>query len=143
MAENFDEAATRAFEDACSLHDAAGPTPAPARLGIPDHLFGLAAECALKAILHGLGQLTLVPGKRPLPKRLAVHVDALWSEYVSQVSGRGAYIVQATNPFTDWAVGHRYEEHALFSVARLQAHRDGALEAMLVLEVARVDGVVT
>jgi len=50
MPTDFRDAAERHFEDAGYLE--AGNRPANA-----DHLFGLSAECALKAVMQGLAQL--------------------------------------------------------------------------------------
>lgn len=140
VAVSYKQAARRSFEDACVLHD---PPPGPSHLGslgTPDHLFGLAAECALKAILMGIGALALSPSGKP-PLNFQRHVDLLWNEYPAHVGGRTALSIPA-NPFRMWTVHDRYEEDATFTEARVAAHRRGAEIAMAVLEQAIVDGVV-
>jgi hypothetical protein len=133
---NFCVAAQRTYRDAALLEQAQ-------RLANADHLYGLAAECALKAVLVGLG---VIPSAGPPPRdRWRKHIDQLWAEYVAYVSGtlhRG-YLVASVNPFQDWEAGHRYEEDALFTPSRLTAHAAGALSAGLILEQAILDGVVT
>lgn len=135
MPPNFCVAAQRTYRDAALLENAQ-------RLANADHLYGLAAECALKAVLVGLG--VILPAQNP-SKMWRKHIDQLWGEYVAYVSGtvhRG-YLVASVNPFQDWEAGHRYEEDALFTPSRLTVHAEGALAAGLILEQAILDGVVT
>ncbi len=132
---NFRMAAQRTYRDAAHLEDGK-------RIANADHLYGLAAECALKAILVGLG---VIPPSAPPPKTWWKHINLLWNQYSTYVSGHhhSSYLVTSTNPFADWVVDHRYEDEALFTEARLRAHAAGALAAGLLLEQAILDGVVT
>jgi hypothetical protein len=136
MAVKFAAAAQRTWADAEVLF---GGTS----LGTADHLYGLAAECALKAILVGLG---VFPSTGPTTKRpWKVHADQLWHEYTAYVSGlagRGTLVPAGPNPFSGWRAEHRYEEDATFTPIRLNGHRVGARAAMATLEQARIDGVV-
>jgi hypothetical protein len=132
---NFRMAAERTYRDAAHLEDGK-------RLANADHLYGLAAECALKAILVGLG---VIPPSGPPPKDFwRKHIDMVWSQYSACVSGQGhsSYLVASANPFAGWKADHRYEDDALFTSVRLRKHSAGALEAGLVLEQAILDGVV-
>lgn len=109
------------------------------RLGTPDHLFGLAGECALKAVLCGHG---LIQGLNPR-KRFRVHIDKLWNEFNSQIQGRGMAPLNASCPFVDWKIEHRYKEDSFFTAARVDRHREGASQAMQILQSAQQGGLVT
>lgn len=134
---HFREAALRAYDDARRLERHAPP---PSRLGTIDHLYGIAAECALKAVLEGLG--AFVPNPYP-PKPFKVHIEQLWDEYATFVSGRAAaFVLPPVNAFSAWKADHRYEGDATFSAGRLAVHHEGAITAMLVLDQAISAGVV-
>ena len=72
MPSDFIDAADRHFEDADFLES-------NGRVANADHLFGLSAECALKAVMQGLG-MALRPGGVPLERRHRVHINDLWLE---------------------------------------------------------------
>lgn len=132
---NFRMAAQRTYRDAAHLEDGN-------RIANADHLYGLAAECALKAILVGLG--VIPPSGPPQNSPWRKHIDSVWGQYSTYVSGHhsSSYLVTSANPFADWVAAHRYEDGALFTPARLRAHSAGALDAGLLLEQAILDGVV-
>jgi len=48
-----------------------------------DHLFGLAAECALKAVMQALGMLSLRSDGVPADKKHKVHINDLWNEFIT------------------------------------------------------------
>ncbi|MCG8554177.1 MAG: hypothetical protein MJD61_02640 [Proteobacteria bacterium] len=128
MPVSFEDAATRMFKDGETLFQRN-------RLGAADHLFGLAAECALKAILTLSGVIT----GSPPAARYKCHVNALWHEYQTAVGGVSRLIPPVgTNPFADWEAAHRYEEDHMFDRPRVDGHRRGAMEAMKALADARV-----
>jgi len=133
MAENFKEAARRMFQDAETLKGSG-------RLGTPDHLYGLAAECALKAILAGMNEISIPT--TPADRRKYPHVNVTWNEYLSAICGRSAPVIGA-NPFESWRAEHRYEADVLFNDVRLRAHRDGARAAMGALDDAVQSGVIS
>ena len=116
------------FKDAESLYGGG-------RLGTPDHLYGLACECALKAILHGFG---LISGTKPKPP-YKVHIDRLWDEYISALHGR-AMPSLGPNPFRGWTVNDRYEDENIFSETRVANHQKGALDGMKALQRAIEQG---
>lgn len=133
---NYWEAAVRHYHDGKVLLSSQ-PVPREANA---DQLFGLAAECALKAILVWLGVPTDADGGVTEPG-VKKHIDALWPEYVNHPDGRVAarYQVGAQNPFHDWSVHHRYlaDVHAGGSAAA--AHERAAFACLLAAQKALAD----
>ena len=119
MAENFQAAARRSSKDADLLYE-------NSRLGTADHLYGLAAECALKAILERCGVLS--PSN--IPTQLKCHIDKLWTEYGIHASGRKMPPIPNDNPFSSWRVHDRYEADHKFTQERVAGHRRGALQVL-------------
>jgi hypothetical protein len=116
------------FHDAEALRDRAIANQVVAAgndwLGTPDHLYGLACECALKAIL--------------------VAERIITKEYHVARSGRSASLsmIPAISPFGAWRASHRYKPNSFFDTARLDQHREGARAGMLVLQHAISNGLV-
>jgi hypothetical protein len=75
-----------------------------------DHLYGLSAECALKAVLVGL---QVIPNPQAVQRPFKEHIGKLWAEYLSALGGiQGGRYVQRlgkVNPYASWNVGDRYE----------------------------------
>lgn len=90
---DFKDAARRHWEDAELLgsHN---------RWPNADHLYGFAAECALKAVMVGLG-MQLGPDGKP-PKPYAVHIHQLWDQFLIFANGKSqagyAAMLQPSNP---------------------------------------------
>ncbi|MEW6282498.1 MAG: hypothetical protein AB1758_28070 [Candidatus Eremiobacterota bacterium] len=109
-----------------------------------DHLAGLAAECALKAILGALGAWAGAQPQRPY----RVHIDALWGQFLGYAHGPQArYLVplsaHPSNPFVHWTIEHRYWNEGNIGTAAELSARWAACEAcMLSLAHAQADGVV-
>lgn len=135
MPPNYCVAAQRSYRDADLLEQ-------QQRLANADHLYGLAAECALKAVLVGLG---VIPPAQDPPRVWRKHIDQLWNEYFTYTSGPGLgrYLVAADCPFHGWRVDHRYEDEALFTAERVSQHARGARTVVALLQQAMLDGVVT
>lgn len=128
--EDFSNAASRYWCDANLLLQ-------QARLATADHLFGVSAECALKAIMVALS------GTTNLPKRYKIHLPNIWDEFIAYTpsSGTNAYAsLLAANPFASWDVSDRYGHDTEFTQARVNKHCEAALQAQRVLEQARLDG---
>ena len=140
MSTNYCQAARRHFEDADLLHQ-------NKRLPNADQLYGLAAECALKAVVVGLGAQTDSDGG--LTRPLRHHVDRLWIEYEAFVSGRTAhrYLTPLArfegNPFDEWRVDQRYAPSEEIPPRRLFRHKRAARACGAALQRALSDGVVT
>ena len=103
----------------------------------PLHLYGLAGECALKAVLCGLG---IIRGRRPRGD-LKVHINKLWNEFNIQIYGRGLPPLGSC-PFDDWRAEHRYEDDDRFDSERVERHHEGAREGMMVMQIAQERGFV-
>lgn len=134
MAVNFAQAARRHYDDSGTLVD-------KQRLGNASHLAGLAAECALKAVLEGLGRLVLTDKGLPEKEQHRKHIDIIWDEFQADLAGREAlYALQGTNPFVDWRISQRYEDDRTIDQAMAERHREGSRTAMLLLERAQLGG---
>jgi hypothetical protein len=133
VATPFAEPAHRTYQDAETLLERG-------RLATPDHLYGLACECALKAILWGFEVITTDPPKG----KLKSHINVLWAEYMSALSGRAAngLAVPETNPFQAWKADHRYCDDSQFTEARVLGHKRGADIGMELLQRAKTQGIV-
>lgn len=140
MLSDFRDAAERHWGDAEYLF-------ADTRLANADHLFGLAAECALKAVMQALG-MALGSSGAPVDQQYRVHINRLWDEFVSFASGRSggkyaAALIASANLFANWDVNQRYEHRSQFMQVDVQRHQQGAKHTMSVLQQAVIDGVVT
>jgi hypothetical protein len=119
-------------------------------MGYADHLAGIAAECALKAILLGYLGATLNPSNFPVhpqvPRSLS-HVDRLWNQLPQMVSGRSigptfTALIAGTNPFAAWAVDDRYSDGNAITEGGARAHVLKAQEILGILEQAMLTGAV-
>lgn len=111
-----------------------------------DHLFGLSAECGLKAVMLALGKLRLRPSGVPIDKPHKVHIDKFWNVFVSLTSdpqaARYATMLSHKNPFSEWDINQRYMREASFIRPEiLAAHRAGVAEVTRVVAAARRDGI--
>lgn len=135
MAVNFAQAARRHFKDCRTLLE-------QQRSGNASHLAGMSAECALKAVLQGLGILTLDSTGKPENPHHKRHVNVLWNEFQTSLTGPKAqlYLLDPTNPFVQWKVDQRYEEDTAVDLKAAKSHREGAQKAMALLELAMIAG---
>ena len=87
-----------------------------------DHLYGLSAECGLKAVLDAEGQ--------PVAVRYRNHVDRLWRQFQTFAAGRTGVgnlsLLPVGEPFRDWCIDQRYAHQSNFGRARVEPHRDAA-----------------
>ena len=94
-----------------------------------DQLYGLSAECGLKAVMVGLG-MEVGPQGAP-PQRYRKHVNDLWPQFVTFVSGRSGSpympMLPPVNPFATWSIDSRYAHGRYFSKAAVDPHREAAL----------------
>lgn len=133
---DFLDAHTRYWEDGEELFE-------HGRLATADHLFGLCAECGLKALMVVAGMTTDPLG---VPSQeYKTHINRLWDKFVSFAQGRTieryAMELPVTNPFGDWYASNRYAHRRHFSRGIVEVHRDGASLIRRIVNAAQRDGV--
>jgi hypothetical protein len=144
MAANFTQAALRHFKDASIL------TGVGDRAHLPNamQLFGLSAECSLKAVLIGTGSIPVDPVTGgPDRREHKLHVDQLWQAFSTLLGGRSASsylaLLKSTlkpEPFDSFAVSHRYEDEAALPWSDFPNYENGATVALSVLAAAQLNG---
>lgn len=138
MSVDFYDAALRHWEDGEWLHR-------DGRLPNADHLLGLAAECALKAVMQALDR-GLFPDGAPQESRHRVHIDRLWDEFLTFAHDRNGaryatVLGEGRNPFADWQAEQRYYRRSAIACETVEAHRQATRLVMRVLQEAALDGV--
>lgn len=140
---DFDSSAKRHIIDAELLHAHSRPANA-------DHLAGLAAECALKALIASyLGgrinqnDFVVHPNTgRPIKE----HVNTLWPEMSTIVRSRSAKAlvpILTSAPFADWKVDERYCDGSHLTPTVVAAHISAARTVIGILEQAQLDGMLS
>ena len=125
---DFADAHRRHLEDAELLHDGS-------RWANADHLYGLSAECGLKAVMsiHGI----------PIKGRYLKHMPEVWSIFKDFAQGRGgkAYLELLPDgaPFADWSIDGRYANRRDFESGNVAPHRNAARLVRLVVQNAERD----
>ncbi|MHB9072065.1 MAG: SAM-dependent methyltransferase [Desulfobaccales bacterium] len=133
------------FRDASERHwDDSGHLFTNTRLANADHLLGLASECALKAVMLGLG-MTLRPDGAPADWKYRQHIKLLWDEFKTFAQNRSAAHYAAMlggnpNPFDNWDVNQRYGHRTQFSEPVVRNHHQAAEKTMRVLKSAILNG---
>ena len=137
MSTSFLDASDRHFHDAELLL-------AQARGANADHLFGLSAECSLKAVMLALG-MAVSPDGAPQDKGHRVHMPELWAAFQSFAEGGLAsrYLepLDKSNPFADWSIDQRYWARDAITASVIPNHKAAANQCRLSLEKLIVDGV--
>jgi hypothetical protein len=134
-------------------HDDAGFLLTGSRWANADHLAGLAAECALKAIVQFMpfgatpnAKGILVWGQSS--KELRQHINALWRELAQNVSGyaaptfNGLLASPGPEPFANWHVEDRYSDGLAITQQEATAHLNATRQVLAVLQQAEIDGYV-
>lgn len=148
MPTSYPESAKRHLRDAeflCDSHDVA-------RLPNASQLFGFSAECALKAVLIGLGVPTN-PAHGGVAKRKEFgHLPGLWQQFSAYAGGQlgGKYLAAlqpaagTVAPFANWSVDDRYAPDTWLAARNpdVTDHRANARDCMALLELAQEDGIV-
>ncbi len=137
MSTDFRDAARRHLDDAeLLLNDN--------RIPNADQLFGLSAECSLKAVMVALG-MTITRRGTPVDRGHKVHMPEQWAAFQSFASGRLAsrYLepLEQQNPFADWSVDQRYRKDSSITARAAQNHRAAAIQCRESLEILLIDGV--
>lgn len=137
MSVDFRDAAERHWEDANHLLE-------NTRLANADHLFGLSAECALKAVMLSLGMM-LQADDAPANRQHRVHINQLWDGFITFVNDRNGtyYAVRMTgilNPFDNWDINQRYQHRSNITHIVAEKHQQGATLTKQILETAVLNG---
>jgi len=138
MAYDFRKSSERHFTAAESL-DREG------WLGDAAHLYGLAAECAVKSALLGTGELALLPNGEFPEGRLKKHIEKLVSILPQIMSGRlwpGYYAIirNAIGCFSTWSVNDRYRSEAEIAMGDYPRWKQAAAKANSMLNLAASQG---
>jgi hypothetical protein len=105
------------------------------------HLAGLAAECALKSILIGLGVIAPAADGQ-VPQAYRTHVDRAWGQFQMALQGRrgAAYLAMlptsVMTAFDGWRVNHRYIAAGRLVPEDLERWMWAAISVSQVLDVA-------
>ena len=101
-----------------------------------DHLYGLSAECGLKAVLTAEGQ--------PVENQYKQHVNTLWPRFQTFATGRtnAGYVsmLPAGEPFSNWDISQRYAHQSQFSKVCVEPHRDAARAVRAMVQLTIQDG---
>ena len=134
MGADFQDAHGRHWEDAESLFESE-------RFANADHLYGLAAECGLKALMVAWGMGYNYAHDKPSDPSDRQHANGIWQRYGQYLQGPQASDYQlSTNPFNDWRIEQRYWPRSCIERDTVNRHRHGAEEVREVVQQARRDG---
>ena len=125
--DNFENASARHFYDATLLF-----TQTPYRVANASHLFGVSAECALKAIAKNSNPTANFRGRNGHIPQLFVeliHIAPGISGNTALVSG----IDSIKSYFLSWKVEQRYHSEASFIEATVAQQQIGANQAQLLM----------
>lgn len=133
--EDYVDAAQRHFQDAKILH-----AQVPSRLANASHLYGIAAECALKCIMRGAGN------RGRVPKGSGGHLPLLLREFEVHSVARGnaallKRVKQCANGLSLWSVDQRYLAQTSFLLHTVDGEADSA-QKLLALSEHHARGVV-
>ena len=135
MGTDFQDAHYRHWADAELLFDSG-------HLANADHLYGLAAECGLKAIMAAWGMPYDYQKDQPSRDPDRKHADRIWHRYEHYRQGPQAahYQLSASSPFADWRIHQRYWPRHRFDASTVEKHRQAADEVHQVLRHAQWEG---
>jgi hypothetical protein len=136
MTTDFADAHQRHLIDAKTLYDVS-------RWENADHLYGLSAECGLKALMIKFGMI--LENNKPKEKKDAVHANKIWDRYESYCSGHPSgtqYVLPSNNPFSDWDVNQRYAHCNDFSQTIVEPRKQGAECVKALVKKAQLEGLI-
>jgi hypothetical protein len=128
--EDYRDAAKRHLDDADLLF-----AQYPQRLANASHLYGISAECSLKAVVREFNPNVQFHGK----KGLKGHIPSLFAELSNVAAGlvNGTELVNQIRRlephFSGWDVSQRYEPQANFVAGTVSAQKTGATKAHLLM----------
>lgn len=126
--DDYRDAAKRHLDDANLLF-----AQDPQRLANASHLYGISAECSLKAVARKFNSSSQFGGKKG-------HIPSLFSELTNVAPGLAvnvaliAQICRLQPNFSSWDVSQRYEPQADFVSGTVSGQKTGATEAHLLME---------
>lgn len=108
-----------------------------------DHLYGLSAECGLKAIMVSRRWIGVDAHGNP-DRPYKIHIDQLWEKFLTLARGRAEarYIslLSSSNPFRNWHIAQRYVQQGSLNSDIARLHRLGANQVCSLVRAARGDG---
>lgn len=131
---DFADAHRRHMDDADTLY-------AGNRFANADHLYGLGAECGLKAVMLERGIMSLDDSGKPEPKKYMRHIDKLWAEFLladRREWTRDMRRMKEPNSFADWSIDDRYANERCFDKATANSHRKAAKVVARMVEAGAV-----
>ena len=133
---DFADAHRRHWEDAELLFE-------HHRWGNADQLYGLSAECGLKALMVKLG-MAVHPDDKPMEAKYRRHLPSLWSVFRTFMAGRGGewYLARLPSgePFRGWSIHDRYASSRHFSQPVAAAHQSAARALRILIHLAALHG---
>lgn len=137
MNSDFKDAHQRHWEDAELLYS-------NDRWANADHLYGVAAECALKCLMLAFGMPFDDVSDRPKDRQDRQHADGIWLRYETYRSGhhRGIDYGLPSNPFADWSIEQRHANRSNFDPARVNHHKQGTQKVRDLLQKAVLEGLI-
>ncbi|EKF9792512.1 hypothetical protein O1D11_003214 [Vibrio cholerae] len=138
MHADFHDAHKRHFEDAEFLHS-------DNRLANADQLYGVSAECGLKALMLKLGMPFDRYKDRPTNYDDRTHINKLWDRFEVYRSGhvsgaKLAGILPMTNPFLSWDISNRYAKTTDITQAMVDNHKTAATQVKQLVKHAQQEG---
>ena len=123
---DFADAHRRYLEDAELLFE-------KARWANADHLYGLSAECGLKAAMESAGVWGEAGSPPPECRK---HVHELWPLFVDYMEPTGESWdgFPKDEPFDDWSHHDRYAHRERFRSSDVRRHRDAAEQIYLMVK---------
>ena len=119
---DFASAHIRHWEDAEFLFRAG-------RWANADQLYGLSAECGLKAVMVA-NRLPVVADGSPRDKKYRKHINTLWDEFPAFVqdrqTGQPLHHLSRSNPFASWSIDNRYANGVHFNEQSVDPHQAAA-----------------
>ena len=102
------------------------------------HLYGLSAECGLKAIMLRLDMDVDDVSGAPREREHRQHMPGLWPVFLDFVDRRSDMLAARTIPdgklFDDWSIHDRYAHRQWFRRDNVETHRRGAQEILDMVE---------
>ncbi|HDR9249898.1 hypothetical protein [Burkholderia vietnamiensis] len=115
--ENYADAAGRHWGDGLLLER-------ESRLENADQLYGIAAECAIKAALITSAGNCASNG---LAKAYKAHIDELWDRIAANALPRHLAalppLLKMDNPYSDWRIDQRYAGNGIVTADALERHK--------------------